>query len=103
LKSNELDVAERTNDGSSLTLQIKAPLSPLNQTRRCENKTRLNISKQKIPSICLTRLGFAVFRVKNIFDDSLPKREPLRDGGVCSKSAMLLKKKPLSETFNSNE
>jgi hypothetical protein len=41
----------------------------------------------RIPSICRTRFGFAVFRVKNIFDESLPKREPLRDGD-CSKSAI---------------
>jgi hypothetical protein len=41
----------------------------------------------RIPSICRTRLGFAVFRVKNILDDNFPKREPLREG-VSSKSAI---------------
>jgi hypothetical protein len=38
--------------------------------------------------MCRTRLGLAVFRVKNIFVESLPKREPLRADCVSSKSAI---------------
>ena len=30
--------------------------------------------------MCRTRFGLAVFRVKNMLDESFPKREPLRDG-----------------------
>lgn len=40
-----------------------------------------------IPSICRTRFGLAVFLVKNMFDDSFPKREPPREG-VVSKRAI---------------
>jgi hypothetical protein len=42
----------------------------------------------RIPSICFTRFGLAVFRVKNILEDNLPNREPFREG-VSSKSAIL--------------